>query len=174
MIKICRHELCDILHYLLNKSVSDRKFPSIWESAKVTVLFKSGAENKATNYRPISILSTVGKLMERVVQAQCIEYLTKNQLISGSQSGFRKGHSTGTCLSEFFNVVYSAVDTGGACGVLFLDLAKAFDTVDHGVLLYKLQCMGFRLSARNWSESYLNSRTQCTNVDGCISREKTV
>ncbi len=105
---------------------------------------------------------------------QCTDYLTRNCLISDAQSGFRKGYSTGTCLSEFLHTIYSSIDAGGACGVLFLDLAKAFDTVDHDIMLYKLRCLGFRLSTRIWFESYLKGRKQCTIVGGHMSSEKSI
>ena len=92
-----------------------------------------------------------------------------SNIILGAQSGFRKGMSTGTCIAQFLDTVYWEIDQGGACGVLFLDLAKAFDTVSHDVLLLKLRNLGFRQTAVNWFESYLSERSQVTVVDKAVS-----
>ena len=121
------------------------------------------------NYRPISDLPTPGKLLERVTDNQCQSYLTQYDLLSDAQSGFGEGRSTGTCLIDFLTEIYEEVDAGGASGVLFLDLAKAFDTVDHEVLFSKLRHLGFKLSSINWFMSYLNNRTQATKVGNSLS-----
>ena len=101
---------------------------------------------------------------------QCYKYLTDYNLLSDAQSGFRKRHSTDTCFAGFLDGIYREIDNGGACGVLFLDLAKAFDTVDFDVMIEKLRGLGFKSNTRNWFRSYLNDRSQVTVVSGTESR----
>ena len=102
----------------------------------------------------ISILPTLGKLLECVVRDQLYDHLTNNNLLHASQSGFRKGHSTGTCLIDFLHNIYEEIDAGGACGCLFLDLSKAFDTVDHAIVKLKLKSLGVTESSLEWFCSY--------------------
>ena len=85
------------------------------------------------------------------------------------QSGFRKGYSTGTCLVDFLHQIYSEVNEGGVCGLLFLDLSKAFDTVDHNVIRLKLKSLGIKETSVSWFVSYLSDRSQYTVVDGTSS-----
>ena len=107
--------------------------------------------------------------MERCVHIQCYKYLTDNRLLSDAQSGFRKRHSMDTCLASFLDDIYREIDNGGVCGVLFLDLAKVFDTVDFDVLIEKLRALGFKANTRNWFRSYLCNRTQVMVVKGSES-----
>ena len=171
MVKVCRYELAPVLIHIFNKSILDHYFPTLWKTAHVTPIFKSGNESSANNYRPISILSVLGKLLERIVHSQCYKYMSDRDLFCDAQSGFRKGRSTGTCLTEFLHHVYTTVDSGGACGALFLDLTKAFDTVDHKVLLHKLKFLGFKQQTVSWYKSYLTNRLQTTCVNGVTSSE---
>ncbi len=143
-----------------------RTFAKSWKITKVTPLHKGGSVSDANNFRPISIIPTVGKVLERLVHTQCISYLESNNLLSEAQSGFRSSRSTGTCVVEFLDKIYQAIDHGGVGGVLFLDLAKAFDTVEHATLLEKLKCLGFRYGTTSWFALYLNDRLQVTNVEG--------
>ena len=119
------------------------------------------------NYRPISILPTVGKVLERIIHDQLYNYLTVNNLLISRQSGFRKGYSTGTCIVDLLHNIYEMVDGGGACGVLFLDLSKAFDTVDHSVVRTKFKALGIKESSISWFAS--SDRVQCTCVYGVLS-----
>ncbi len=169
MLKCAKVELLSILHYLFNMSITFKCVPTAWKEAIVTPLHKGGDRTDADNYRPISVLSTVSKLLERCIHDQLYGYLTGRNLLSEQQSGFQKGHSITTCLVDFLDKIYREVNEGGACGVLFLDLSKAFDTVAHDVLLLKLRHLGMKLSVVNWFASYLDNRSQCCRVDGHLS-----
>ncbi len=169
MLKSGRSAITPVLTHLFNLSLRKKSFPQSWKSAKVTPLYKSGPRDSPDNYRPISVLPTIGKVIERLVHSQCQKYLTENNILSEAQAGFREGRSTGTCLAQFLHNIYEGIDQGRAAGVLFLDLAKAFDSVDHGILLEKLRYLGFKPSSVTWFDSYLANRSQCTFVNNVCS-----
>ena len=106
-------------------------------------MFKNGDPTDANNYCPISIIPVVGKVLERIIHWQCTPYLKSRNILTDSQSGFRPGHSTGTCLIDFMDQVYRGVDEAGAVGALFIDLSKAFDSIDHDLMTIKLQNWAF-------------------------------
>ena len=144
--------------FLLNLSIQSHTFPSIWKCARVVVLFKSGDVNKATNYRPISILPTLSKLLERAVHLQFYEYLNENKLLTEKQFGFRSKRSTNTALSSLADDILGTMENDNICGAVFLDLSKAFDTVNHRILLNKLGSIGVCSQDLSWFQSYLNFR----------------
>ena len=150
MLKSCQIEIAPTLTHIVNLSMHKRAFPSAWKLSKVTPLHKSGSWDDCNNYRPIAILSTVSKVLERLVHQQCTAYLTSYGILSEAQSGLRGGRSMDTCLIEFLNNIYCGINAGGVCGAVFLDLAKAFDTVNHDILVEKLSNMGFRYGVRRW------------------------
>ena len=170
MLKEAKTELLPILSHLFNLSISKRTFPEAWKISKVTPLFKAGRMDSSENYRPISIIATIGKVLERLVHSQCTAYLKQYDLLNENQFGFREKHSTGTCLVDFLHSIYEEVDKGGSVGTIYLDLSKAFDSVDHQILSLKLRSLGFRLSSICWFESYLNNHTQCTKVNDTLSK----
>ena len=174
MFKSCCTTISDVLCSMFNLNVATRSFANVWKLSKVTPLHKTGCTNTASNFRPISIIPTVGKILERIVHCQTVSYLESSNILSEAQSGFRAGRSMGTCLIDFLNNIYQGVDRGCVCGVVSLDLAKAFDTVDHNILLSKLQALGFRYSAKSWFESYLSDRIQQTVVEGHLSFPKQI
>ena len=151
----CPYIVPVILH-LCNLSIRNKCFPNSWKTATITPLHKKGDHSDPTNFRPISILPCVSKILEKIIHCQLYKYLTDHNILTPQQSGFRKGHSTGTCLINFLDEIYQSIDNGVPCGVLFVDLRKAFDTVDHEILLQKLHLYGIRPSAVNWVESYLS------------------
>ena len=110
-------------------------FPSLWKHAHVKPLHKGGDKLSLSNYRPISLLPILSKALERVVRKQLVQHLTDNHLLYPLQSGFRSGHSTSTALLHYTNDWYAALDCGLLVGFLFLDVSKAFDTVDHRLLV---------------------------------------
>ena len=117
LVKAAKTELLTPLTYIFNQSVRQRCFPECWKVATVTPLFKASDSSDTNYYRPISVLPTFGKLLERVIYNQCSNYLSANNLLSEAQSGFREGHSTATCLTSFLNEMIEVADgTGVAVG----------------------------------------------------------
>ena len=119
---------------LFNLSLKSGEYPDDWKLAKVSPVFKAGKRNDPNNYRPISILSTISRVFEKLVYEQIYNYLTKNNLLDSRQSGFRSLHSTVTAFLDLTNQWCFNIDRGLVSGILFLDLKKAFDTVDHQLL----------------------------------------
>ena len=126
------------------------------------------------NYRPISIIPVVAKVFERIIYDQIYDYLTKNGLLSDQQSGFRSLHSTVTALLEVTNDWAYNIDKGSVNAVVFLDLKKAFDTVDHHILLSKLYEYGVRGTSYHWFRSYLDNRKQKCFVNGSLSNSQSL
>ena len=122
------------------------------------------------NYRPISVISVVAKVFERITHDRVYAYLSEHSIISKSQSGFRSIHSTVTALLEATDSWAFDIDRGNVNAVVFLDLKKAFDTVDHTILLSKLSTYGVQENAYNWFISYLENRTQICSVSGSLSK----
>ena len=129
--------------------------------AWVTPLFKSGDPEITTNYRPVSILNQLSKIFERLILVRLIEFLHENKIITKKQYGFLQGLSTKTALVEFHDRLLEDLDQKGTFGLgIFIDLAKAFDTVNHKILIQKLQLYGIQNSASDLLLSYLSNRHQ--------------
>ena len=154
-----------------DQSIRSGIFPQEWKCAKVIPLFKEGNHSDLNNinYRPISIVPIVAKVLERIIYDQVYGYLTENNLISSQQSGFRSLHSTATALLEATDNSAFNIDKGSVNAVVFLYLKKAFDTVDHTILLSKLFEYGIRGVAYEWFRSYLDNRNQQCFVNGSLS-----
>ena len=131
-------------------------------------LFKKGNSNLSSNYRPIALLSCVGKLMERVVYKHVYIFFVQNNLIYKLQSGFLKGHSTVHLLIDIYHQVCSGIDS---C-IVFCDISKAFDRVWIKCLLFKLEQCGINGDVLKWIESYLTGRTQRVFVGSSLSQSQ--
>ena len=138
------------LCYLFNTSILIGKFPDRMKIAKVIPLFKAGCKSIVSNYRPISLLSDFSKLLEKIVCNQLVCYLEENNLLYTYQFGFRKKRNTSLAIVDFINKINQAIDSGEISIGVFLDLSKAFDTVDHDILLEKLFCYGIHGKEHNW------------------------
>ena len=128
--------------------------------AKIIPVYKSGSKNDVNNYRPISILPIVSKVLERVVQVQLLNFIREHKILSINQSGFRRNHSTETTLVFLVDKILERMDKQQLTGSVFIDPKKAFDVVNHDYLLYKLNHYGVRNSSLNWFRDYLTTRTQ--------------
>ena len=157
------------LTFIINLSIVTGILPEEWKYARVSPVFKDGVKADPNNYRLISVLPVVSKLIERVVFNQFYGYLNENNLLTESQSGFRPRFSTETTLLEETNEWIKNIDKSLLNGVIFLDLKKAFDTMDHSILLQKLEFYGVRSQTLAWFKSYLIGRKQKTLVGGELS-----
>ena len=157
------------LSHIFNLSLKTGLVPSTWKISRVTPLYKDGSRASIGNYRPISVIPVVMKLLERIVHDQFHEYLTHNNMFSIEQSGFRPKHSTLTTLLEVSDYILKNMDAGHLVGAVFLDLKKAFDTVCHPILLNKLKSFGMKGLEFDWFNSYLSHRKQITKVGTATS-----
>lgn len=154
-----------ILSAIFSQSLSSGFVPSDWRLAKVVPIFKSGDRSLPLNYRPISLTSTVCKLLEHVIHSQVINYLEEHNIIFKYQHGFRKGYSCETQLAGFIQDLHSSVDAGIQVDSIFLDFSKAFDRVPHNRLLTKLALLNIHPLVLAWVKHFLSSRFQFTTVN---------
>ena len=132
-------------------------------------IFKKGAKTYLNNYRPISVIPLVSKIFEKIIYDQLYAYLNNNALLNNCQSGFRSLHSTLTALLEATNNWSLNINNGVINGIIFIDLKKAFDTIDHTILLSKLSIYGIDENSLKWFESYLDERSRRCKVNGYLS-----
>lgn len=159
---------------IFNKSIESGCFPDKLKVAKVIALFKGGEQNKLSNYRPISLLPWLSKVFERIIHKRMCNFLKKYKLLNESQFGFRKGKSTSDALHNIINSIYNSLNKKESIISVYLDFAKAFDCVDHDILINKLQVYGFRGTELNWFRSYLSNRMQFVHYNGHISTHEKV
>ena len=152
------------LTQIINASLSQGIVPHEWKHARVTPLFKKGVSTDLDNYRPISVLPVVSKLLERAVHHQLYSFCNEHKLLSPFQCGFRSNHSTEFAAVAFSDYVRRGMDQGLLTGAVFIDLRKAFDSVDHDLLISKLQSYGLKNIELNWFKSYLLDRKQVVRI----------
>lgn len=148
------------LTHIINLSLRTGNFPNKLKYAKVLPLFKSGDRGDINNYRPISILPAFNKIFEKIISFRLVTYLEQNNLLAVQQHGFRAQHSTESALLEFVNNVYTCLEEKLYVTGIFLDLSKAFDTLDHTILLRKLEFLGIRGIPLKLLKNYLSNRKQ--------------
>ena len=150
---------------LINLSFNQGKFPAVLQIARMTLTFKKGDKLDVNNYRPISLISNISKIIEKLIHKRLNSFLEQNNIFCPPQFGFRDKHSTTHALVEITDQIKKACDCGlYICGV-YLDLKKAFDTVNHTIFLSKLHHYGIRGIANDWFKSFLVNRTQHTNIN---------
>ena len=156
-IKASFDAIGDILLHIINTCLFNSDFPDSWKHSIVHPIYKSGDPSSPSNFRPISIVPVLGKIVERVVQRQLYYYLSTNHLLSPTQHGFRPRHSTETALVSVADRILAASDQGEISLLCLIDLSKCFDIIDHSILLSKLSQYGVDTS---WFASYLSGHTQ--------------
>lgn len=137
--------------------------------AKVIPLYKNGDPKAFNNYRPISILPCFSKILEKLVYKRMLSHLNTHSILFKHQYGFRENHSTDMALLQLVEKIYTAINNNEYALGFFLDLSKAFDTVDHTILLSKLRCYGFQDYSYMWLASYVSNRQQFVYVNGYSS-----
>ena len=165
--------LCPIiampLTSIINQSLYTGIFPENLKLAKVLPLFKKGDNQLFNNYRPISLLPSISKVFERVVFNQLYSYFDENGLFYRSQYGFRKGHSTQFACVEFVDKMLQELDKKKIPITIFIDLSKAFDTLNHDIMLHKLSHYGVCGNTLQWFGSYLSNRKQYVDFESSNS-----
>ena len=167
-------EIVKPLTYIFNLSISSGIVPQKMKLAKVVPIFKKGDALIVSNYRPISLLTSISKILEKIIHSRTVKFLQEKNVFSDSQFGFREKHSTSHAILTFLDKVARATDNHLHTIGILLDFSKAFDTINHKILLYKLQHFGIRGIALKWFESYLNKRQQFVSINDSSSSTKTV
>jgi exonuclease III len=172
LVKDCLEELAPALTTIINKSLCRASVPEPLQRAVVmpTIKDPNGDRDLLANYRPVSNIAFVSKVLEKVVLNQMNDYLLKNDLLNANQSGYRTGHSCETLLAGMFDDLLKDLDSGKVAALMLLDMSAAFDTVDHEKLMEVLEVrFGVKGSALGWFKSYLSSRSYRVNVHGELS-----
>ncbi|MCG8047067.1 MAG: reverse transcriptase domain-containing protein, partial [Candidatus Thiodiazotropha endolucinida] len=154
---------------LFNFCLENGRFPAMWKQANVTPIFKKDDPSEVSNYRPISLLSTVGKVLEKIVHKYIFNFFRENAIITTLQSGFVPGDSTVNQLTDMYNTFCQALDEGKEVRAIFCDISKAFDRVWHKGLLYKLSSVGISGRLLQWFSDYLENRKQRVVLPGTAS-----
>ena len=168
-LKRVRHSLLDPLVIIFNRSLLSGIFPSNMKIAEISPLFKSKERYIMNNYRPISLLLVISKILEKIYHSRVSKFMEKYNLFYESQYGFRAHRSTTLANCELVGKIVKASDANQLTGALLIDLSKAFDTIDHDILLKKLDYYGIRGVANDWLRSYLHDRKMYTKVNSTKS-----
>ena len=140
---------------LCNLSINLGSFPDSCKIAKLKPYFKKGSKTNPSNHRPISLLTLISKIIEKLIHEQTSSFLSNNELFHNYQSGFPKKHSTDSCSTFLYDKILKVFDKGLMTGMILIDLQKAFDTIDHDILLKMLSAIGFSNHTIGWFKSYL-------------------
>lgn len=171
--QISGHIIKQLVH-VFNLSIQTGVFPDEMKVAKVVPLFKGGDKCSISNYRPVSILSVFSKILERLMYNRIMEYVNKHEILYNYQFGFRKNYSTTMALSVLVDKIINSIEKGNYLMGLFLDFSKAFDTVNHSILLEKLDKYGLRGITHKWISNYLTNRKQFVCYNNSYSTTKDV
>lgn len=163
-LRCCAESLSLPITILFQQSLRECVFPNVWKKAHIIPIHKKGSKSSIENYRPISILNTVGKLFEKIVYNRIYPIIERG--IPQTQHGFLKGRSTTSNLALFSNFVLQHMEGGGQVDVVYTDFKKAFDRVDHSILMDKLQALGIHGDLLRWIRSYISKRSQAVVMGG--------
>jgi len=169
IVKTCHEQLAYPMTLIINKSIEEQYVPTAYKKAKIVPLFKKGAANECGNYRPVSLLSALSKILEKAICKQLMAQLSNNNSICPDQFGFRYQSQTSHVVHKLLNEVSNNSVADMVTLATFIDLSKAFDCLQYDKLFYKLNALGLTVEALNWFKSYLTGRKQCVDIDGIRS-----
>ena len=173
-LKDTAKSICKPISFVINLSLKTGIIPNDFKKGKVFPIYKSGSKSDLDNYRPITVLSSVSKILEKCVSNQLTVYLEENNLLSDYQFGFRSKRSTEMAASLLIDEIKKNMDAGELTGAVFIDLSKAFDTLSHASIIDKLPSFGIHGTATEWFTDYLFARKQSVQYDGFLSDEQSV
>ena len=163
------NKIINCLVHVFNLSLSQGKFITSFKRAKVIPIYKKKTKSDMNNYRPISLLPVVSKILEKIMHKRVYSFLDRNEFFFHNQFGFRAKHSTELATSLLIDRVCNALNKNMKAMTIFLDMSKAFDCVDLNLLMQKLHNYGIRGQAYSWFYSYLHGRSQKVMVNGKFS-----
>ena len=171
VLKLVKSEVTPAVTHIVNLSIQNSVFPSLWKHSKVIPLLKPGSDDKLApkSYRPVALLPVVSKVLERVAFIQTVQYMNEHSLMHPNHHGFRAQHSTTTAMLQIYDSWVEAANKGELSGVALIDQSAAFDCVDHSLLLAKLKLYGWNDSSLAWTEDYLRGRQQSCSVESFLS-----
>jgi Reverse transcriptase (RNA-dependent DNA polymerase). len=152
--------LAEPLSHVFSTSLRSGTFPKLFKISLTVPIHKKGPVSEVGNYRPVSLLCSISKILEKIVASRLVAYLEHHGLLTDLQFGFRGGRSTSDAVSSFFMQLNALLSNGCHSVGVFCDLSKAFDRVDHNILLSKLPYYGVRNASKEWFRSYLSGRSQ--------------
>lgn len=170
-LKLISDDIKKPLTVIINRSLETGEFPSAFKLSVVTPIYKSGDKTDMNNYRPISLISNLAKILEKILKIRLSKFINKYKLLSPTQYGFREGKSTQDAIQFLTGDIYNALDKGIPSIAIFIDLTKAFDTVDHSILLGKLEDIGIRGTSYELFKNYLTDREQILKVKQTTSQK---
>lgn len=171
LVKSVKHIIIPTLVKLINASIIEKKYPDCLKTAKVIPIFKAGSTSDSNNYRPISLLSTFNKIFEKKIQADLVKFIEKNDILYEKQYGFRKYHSTIDALISTHDYIIEQKRKKTKIIGIFIDLKKAFDSIDNSILLQKLENYGISGPYNMLLKSYLTNRKIYTNINDVSSNK---
>ena len=174
ILKLLIHRISGVLTHIINISFEHNIFPDRWKLAIIKPIPKILCPLQPSDFRPISLLPTLSKIIEKLANRQIVNYVTDHCLLDVYQSAYRLNHSTTTALLKICDDILESIEDNEVTLMVFLDFSKAFDTVNHRLLLEKLKILGFDSSALNWIKSYLSNRFQMVKVGDTFSEWKQI
>ena len=168
-IKVAAELIAEPIHHIVTLSIMQKRFPEAWKFAKVLPLHKKGCTLTRKNYRPVSILSPLSKVLERVVYEQLYNHFSRNKLFHQNLMGYRRNRSTLTAVLQMYDRWVRGASEGKISGVILLDLSAAFDLVSAEILVKKLKMYGLEDDCLEWIESYMSNRRQAVWIDHVLS-----
>ena len=160
----------NVITHLIQTSITTGLFPDMWKIANIVPLQKGGDKSNVTNLRPVSLLPLPSKIIERVIHDRVMFHFERNNILEGNQGGFRKKHSTMDTIAKFTNDIFNGMNKRNITLAAFIDLAKAFDTVNHKILIQKLETLGITGNLLKLFINYLTNRKQITTIENKSSQ----
>ena len=169
IVTTCHQELAQPMTIVINKSIRECKVPLLYKQARIIPLYKKGPANHCGNYRPVSLLSALSKILEKAVCNQLMSFLKNTSILCDQQFGFRPKNQTTHVVQHMMNIITEASAKDRVTIATYIDLSKAFDCLQYDKLFTKMEYIGFQEGTLNWFKDYLSERQQCVDLDGEVS-----
>ena len=170
----CAEEIAPALKIIFSHTLSSSLIPTSFKEAAIIPVFKSGDKSLPSNYRPISLTSVLSKVIEKIIRKQVLTFLSHRGCLNNTQHGFRNGRSCLSALLDVYDNIMHMINNKSTVDMIYLDFSKAFDKVDHGILLHKLRDLGITGRLGLWFFHFLNNRQHYVRMPGGISQPQPV